>query len=483
LDARIPQLARHQIIVEMAKIVAMVGDGHTNIYPSRDAKIAFHGLPIKLYFFKDGLFVRAAKPEKSDLVGARVVQIGSLSSEQAFLRVKEMVGRDNDIGVKFFAAQLLVMPEVLHALGMTDSVENARFVVEKNGQRQTISLSPAGLADIVSGDIDITWAKKEGWVDLRDASVNSVPLWLKNLTDKFWFEFLPDTKTLYVQYNEVYNKNNETIEDFSKRLFAFVEANPVDRFVFDMRLNRGGNGSLNRPMLLNIIKSHKINQKGKLFAIIGRSTFSAAQFMVNDLERFTNTIFVGEPTGSKINHYGDSRRIFLPNSGITVRVSTVLWQVDERDTRQWIAPQLTAELSSEEYRQNVDPALKLIQNYVPGKSLGELLEEPLVKNDIAGAKANFLQFRADPVNKFYDIENEMYGLTNRLLRTNNYDAAIEVLKLNLTVNPQSATGYTALGDVYRAKKDNKLARQAYEKAAELNPRDFEAKDKLNQITQ
>src|SRR3954469_2674859 len=30
LDERIPQLARHQIIVEMARIVAMVGDGHTN---------------------------------------------------------------------------------------------------------------------------------------------------------------------------------------------------------------------------------------------------------------------------------------------------------------------------------------------------------------------------------------------------------------------------------------------------------------------
>jgi Tfp pilus assembly protein PilF len=48
---------------------------------------------------------------------------------------------------------------------------------------------------------------------------------------------------------------------------------------------------------------------------------------------------------------------------------------------------------------------------------------------------------------------------------------------------QSVTGYIALGDVYKAKKDNKLARQAYEKAAELNPRDFDVKDKLKQITQ
>src|SRR3954464_9699876 len=31
LNDRIPQLARHQIIIEMARIVALVEDGHTNI--------------------------------------------------------------------------------------------------------------------------------------------------------------------------------------------------------------------------------------------------------------------------------------------------------------------------------------------------------------------------------------------------------------------------------------------------------------------
>src|SRR5688572_33205818 len=33
LHARIPTLARHEIILEMARIVALAGDGHTNIYP------------------------------------------------------------------------------------------------------------------------------------------------------------------------------------------------------------------------------------------------------------------------------------------------------------------------------------------------------------------------------------------------------------------------------------------------------------------
>jgi hypothetical protein len=60
LDARIPTLARHQIIVEMARITAMVNDGHSNVYPTRDPKIGFRSFPLKMYFFKDGLYVRSA---------------------------------------------------------------------------------------------------------------------------------------------------------------------------------------------------------------------------------------------------------------------------------------------------------------------------------------------------------------------------------------------------------------------------------------
>ena len=58
--ASCPTLARHQVIVELARIVARVGDGHTNVAPTRDPKIGFHTYPVKLYFFKDGLFVRSA---------------------------------------------------------------------------------------------------------------------------------------------------------------------------------------------------------------------------------------------------------------------------------------------------------------------------------------------------------------------------------------------------------------------------------------
>jgi tetratricopeptide (TPR) repeat protein len=481
LEGRIPQLNRNQIIVEMARIVAMVGDGHTNLYPTRDPKVGFRVLPVKLYFFKDGLFVRAAKKEQADLVGARVIKIGDLTSEQALSKVGELIGRDNEMDVLFFAPHLLVMPEILQALDMSGSADNARFTVEKNGKRQTVTLSQIGPAEMMAGDTDMTWTAKEGWIDMRDAAADPAPLWLKNPSDKFRFELLPDKQTLYLQLNQINNKDDETLADFSKRLSAFIDANAVEKLVLDLRLNRGGNGSLLPPLVSALIKS-KINKPGKFFTVIGRSTFSAAQFLVNDLERYTDTIFVGEPSGSKGNIYGDSRRIYMPNSGITVRTSIYYWQDwHPLDTREWTAPHLTAELSSEDYRANVDPALKIIAGYAPQKTVANLLEEAFAKNDAALAKESFRQYSSLPINKYRFLQNELFTLTDKLLKAGKTDQAIEVLKLNAEANPQSIFAFMALGDIYAYKGDKILARQAYEKALELNPRNADGQDKLKAV--
>ncbi len=370
LHERIPTLARHQIIVELMRVAASIGDGHTNVAPTRDPKIGFRALPVRLYLFKDGLFVRAAERSHAELLGARVIKVGDLSVEEAFARAREIVGRDNEMGVRFFAPLLLAMPEVLHALGLSESPDAARFTFEQGGRQRTLTLRPYGPADLLPPDTDLSWLPKEGWVDMRDGA--PPVLWLKDPKNKFWFERLPDSKVVYAQLNEVNDKPEESLADFAKRLFAFVEANGAERLVLDLRLNRGGNGSLLRPLVLGLIKS-KVNQRGRLSVLMGRSTWSAAQFLLNRMENYTDATFVGEPSGSKGNHYGDSRRITLPNSGVTVRVSIYYWQEwDPWDARPWTAPHVTAELTSEDYRTGQDTALKAALGYVPRKPLSQV---------------------------------------------------------------------------------------------------------------
>lgn len=288
-------------------------------------------------------------------------------------------------------------------------------------------------------------------------------------------------RAVYVQVNQIGNKENESMEAFANRLLAFVDANPVDRLALDLRLNRGGNGEFNRPLLRAIIKASKIDQRGKLFVLIGRSTWSAAQFLVNNLEDYTNAIFVGEPSGGKRNSYGDSRRITLPNSGITVRVSTLWWQEDERDRRPWKAPQLAADLTFEDYRTNIDPALKKALEFVSVRSLSESLAEALAASDLRLARERFKHWRADPVNKYADGEAQVNRLGYELLSKKQVDQAIATFKLNVAEYPHSSNVYDSLAEAYVISGNRELAIKHFQRAVELDPNNTSAREALKKL--
>jgi len=481
LDREIPSLTRHQIIVAMARIAAMIGDGHTNIAPTRDPKIGFRTYPLKLYFFSDGLYVRSAIREHASLVGSRVTAIGNASVEKAYEAVRQIIGWDNEMGVRFFAPSLLVMPEVLHALDLISDMDAAPFTLETDGLLRTITVKPFGPAALLASHTDTSWTLGPNWIDARESATTPTPLWLKEPGNKYWYEYLPESRSLYVQFNHVENKDDDTVEEFSARLLRFVDDNQVDRFILDLRLNRGGNGELNLPLLLTIIRSRKIDQQGKLFTIIGRCTWSAAQFLADELEKYTNTLFVGEPTGGKLNSYGDSHRIILPNSGIAVRVSTLWWQEDERDTRVWTAPDITAEMSMDDYTANTDPALNAILAYVPGKSLTELLTESLSEGGLALAEKRYDEWTDDPSKKYADTEQELNQLGYELLGSDQTDNAIGILKLNVKTHPESANAHDSLGEAYMVAGKSELAIDHYGKSLKLNPKNAHAVEMLKRL--
>jgi len=354
-NGRIPALARHQVIVELARIVALIGDGHSHLDLAGGPNIGFRRYPLRLYLYSDGLFVQAAGREHAQALGGRVLAIGDTPIAQAYARVREVIARDNEVWVQHVAPGLLAIPEVLHSLGLIRDMERAALTIaQRNGEQVTIELRP-GAPD-----------GPGKWIDAAEDTDARMPLWLHAPENKFWFAHLRDTNTLYVQYNAVRDKPEETIADFFDKVFTFADARQVDRFVLDIRRNGGGNGYLNQPIIHGLIKRDRINQPGKLFTIIGRATYSAAMMLTDDLEKHTRTLFVGEPTGASPNMYGDAEKIVLPNSELEIWASALHWIYSEpRDNRPWIAPNIPATLSSEDYRARRDPALEAILRHTP----------------------------------------------------------------------------------------------------------------------
>jgi hypothetical protein len=361
IEARLPSLARHQVIVELQKLDAMVGDGHSNVGPWRDSVIAFHTLPIALYWFEEGIIVRAADSAHTNLLGARVVAINGMPVDSAITRIRPLISHDNEMGVRAFTPFFMVMPEILQATGIVPDMKRIPLTIESNGARRTVTLAPVGLFPMLTGDADQSWVRRAGWVDARDRA--PTPMWLSDPTNIYWYKYLPNGRALYCQINTIQQKPADSLSAFIARAIAAADSAGADKFVLDLRLNGGGNGDFNKRIMLPLIKS-KYDVPGHLYVLTGRRTWSAAQMLVTELMKYTTAIFVGEPTASHGNHYGDSYRIVLPNSGVTVRVATLWHQyLDSRDKRLMIEPQIRAPLTFADYVAGRDPALLAILGY------------------------------------------------------------------------------------------------------------------------
>ena len=62
------------------------------------------------------------------------------------------------------------------------------------------------------------------------------PLWLQDRDAPLWWEFLPDSGTLYVQYNAIEGGINQVVEE----ILARAKQDDVERVVVDLRKNGGG---------------------------------------------------------------------------------------------------------------------------------------------------------------------------------------------------------------------------------------------------
>ena len=83
LDAAIPTLQDHEIIVRLHQIAALVGDGHTGVH----LPAYFKRYPLALFWFGDELRVIATSADYEKARGARVVKIGAFDIDEVRVRV------------------------------------------------------------------------------------------------------------------------------------------------------------------------------------------------------------------------------------------------------------------------------------------------------------------------------------------------------------------------------------------------------------
>ena len=366
LAREVPGLSNFQILAGMMRLLRPLGDGHAFVLPAQDGKDTQLSLPVRFYRFTEGLFVTAASEAYRQLTGAQVLSVDGHPVDEVLAAVEPLLSRDNDQQVTWIGPEVLRWTPLIHALGLLGDPGQATLTV-RFGDQTTGTVT---VESVAGSYLSLTTPRPAGWISLPDLAGAPAPLYLRNSDAPYWFEYLPADAAVYFQFNGVGDQPLEPIAAFCQRLFTFIDNHHVSKLVIDLRWNGGGNTYLVQPLLHRLIGCQKVNQRGSLYVIIGRATFSAAQNTATAIERETSAIFVGEPTGSRPNFIGETIPFTLPYSRALVNVADLYWQTSwPMDHRPWIAPELYAPPSFEAYSQNRDPAMEAIlscREHLPG---------------------------------------------------------------------------------------------------------------------
>jgi hypothetical protein len=353
IKTNIASLSDEQIIFKIIRLFGSLGSGHNVILPTSPNKGALKKLPIQFYQFNDGLFIVDAKGGFEKWIGYRVDLIENTPIEEALQKTNAVNARDNDMQTLWLGPYYLGLPDVLKGLGIIKNANQVTITLsDVKGKSKKVTMNP------------ISW-KFTGFPKLPKIKTEIQPLFLSKTEDNYWSKTLPKHNAMYIQFNLVQQKKELTLLDFNLKLRENIKQSNTQNLILDLRFNSGGNGSIFPPMLKTLIEFEILNPNGKIFVLMGRGTFSAAQNLLTEITKFTNTILVGEPSGSRPNFIGESGWFKLPYSGLMGIVASQYHQTSKaEDNRKWIAPHIPISLSSTDYFTGNDRALNIITEVI-----------------------------------------------------------------------------------------------------------------------
>ncbi len=128
LTQRAGELDPPALEMQIAKAVAMTGNGHTNLLGAMRG-LTLNSLALRFYWFDDGLRLVAADPAYAELLGAKVLQIGGRAPEELVRQVGAYVGGSPSLA-RELAIYPMESPQALHAMGLLDGPDDVNLVLQ-----------------------------------------------------------------------------------------------------------------------------------------------------------------------------------------------------------------------------------------------------------------------------------------------------------------------------------------------------------------
>ena len=326
LIGRADSLSGSRMAVEVQRLLASVGDGHTVLWPFGMKHEAWRRIPVMLWEFDDGVFV--VQSESADLIGRRVERIGPLPIDEVAKRLRPYISHDNEMQLRWAEPFYATVTDFLFAIGATTSRDQVELTLD--GKVVTLR---SGAIDPATLDIKLPSPH-------RDVA--------------FRADSLPG-RIVYAQVNAINDTPTKPLATFAKELQSLLaESNAV---ILDLRWNNGGEARKANELLKTLIAFDV--RGGRIVVLTSRMTFSAAQTLATRLTNGRTRSSQDRRLGRGRNHYGNERPFQLDGSGLRGTLASGLNQpVTANDNRDTITPDVPVRYTSRDYFSRRDPVLE-----------------------------------------------------------------------------------------------------------------------------
>lgn len=174
-------------------------------------------MPIEAFWFGQDLRVISSAPEYRNAIGTRIVKIGSTLINEVRPKLQQLIPQGESEWFELDrSAGLITQIEPLAVLHIIPYSDTAQFTFETDsGSRFTLHLradAPGKNSSLILGD--------------------QVPLPFQQPDAPFWFTYLSDSGSIYVNF-----RSYQDLEEQTKRLWDFISQHPAKRLIVDMRWN------------------------------------------------------------------------------------------------------------------------------------------------------------------------------------------------------------------------------------------------------
>jgi hypothetical protein len=368
LKTEIPELSKTEIIFKIQKILAQMGDDHTNVdfIPA----IMQEGiLPFKFQWFPEGIFVMETNVFYKDALGKKLIAVNNIPTDSIFGIISEFLPAGNSSVLKQRVPFLMSFRAIMnYGCSIIPATGNSLiFTFEDNKKsRKPLAIS-----------VDKTAIMRENQKEtlILAPKTEQLPLFMQHPQKLFWMKHLSQDSMLYIQYNRCTSREVEkkwgskelasrmpSFRNFAADIFDCLNQNKISKIVIDLRFNPGGSSPQGTELAAAFGEWKKQNPDCEFFVITGKRTSSSAIINTMDFRKHTGALTVGEETSGSPNHFGETRMLTLPSSGLQLIHSTKYFRLTENNENM-LVPDIEIPLTFEDYLKGTDRALEAVKAY------------------------------------------------------------------------------------------------------------------------